>query len=297
MATLAKRSVLITGCSPGGIGHALALEYHSKGLLVFATARKVEVLADLAELGISTIALDVTDVESIRRARDHVSEVTGGTLDVLVNNAGQQYLSPSAEVDMSRARTLFETNLFGVMTMVTEFLSLVVAAQGQIFNIGSAVVYLPATFGGVYTAAKAALHSYGDALRVELEPFNVNVTTIITGSISTNMNLADASGVESPIKSGSLYEPMHALYLKKRNELQSDVSKKTSAEVYAQRLVARTLGRSPGGRLSIGSASSLLWFIDTFFPKSALTYVAGLMYGLNQLNTLIRLGKTQSAPL
>jgi len=293
MSTLAKRSVLITGCSPGGIGHALALEYHSKGLLVFATARKVEVLAELTELGITTIALDVTDPESVRRARDHVSEVTGGTLDVLVNNAGQSYYAPSAEMDVSRVRSLFETNLFGVMTMVAEFVGLVIAAQGQIINLGSLVVYMPSTFFGAYTGSKAALHAYGDALRVELAPFNVKVTTIVTGSIATNMNPTDTSEVESPIKPGSLYEPMHALFLKKRKEVHSDVGNKTRPEVFAQRLVARTLGKSPGGYLSIGRFSSVFWFISTFLPRFVPAYIAGTVFGLNKLKTLLQADKTQ----
>jgi len=292
MATLARRSVLITGCSPGGIGHALALEYHSKGLLVFATARRVEVLADLAALGIATIALDVTDVESVRRARDHVSKTTGGTLDVLVNNAGQHYHAPSAEMDVSRVRSMYETNVFGVMTMVVEFVSLIIAAQGQILNLGSIVVYFPGTFMGGYTASKAALHSYGDALRVELEPFNVTVTTVITGSVPTHINPNDASELESPIKPGSLYEPMRALYHQKENAIQSDINNKTSREVYAQRFVARTLGKSPGGRLSIGRYSSYLWFFYTFFPSSVLTYFGSTLYGLNQLKTLLHSGKT-----
>ncbi|KAJ7161057.1 hypothetical protein C8R46DRAFT_358947 [Mycena filopes] len=82
-----RKTVLVTGCSPGGIGHELAKEYHSRGLRVIASARRPEALTDLATLGLETLQLDVTTTDSVRAARDHVALLTGGTLDILVNNA------------------------------------------------------------------------------------------------------------------------------------------------------------------------------------------------------------------
>lgn len=101
--TAHRRSVLITGCSAGGIGHALAREFHSKGdsisclvawlrflyegLQVIATARHAESMSELEALGVTTMELDVTDIEAIRRVRDAVAERQGGKLGILVNNA------------------------------------------------------------------------------------------------------------------------------------------------------------------------------------------------------------------
>jgi len=87
-----RLNVLITGCSPGSIGHALAKEYHSKGLRVTVSARRMEVLADLQELGMDAIRLDVTDPAAIIAAKEQVQQLTGGKLDILVNNA---YVFPS----------------------------------------------------------------------------------------------------------------------------------------------------------------------------------------------------------
>lgn len=57
------------------------------GLHVFATARHLESMSELAALGITTLCLDVTDIDNIRKTRDHIAAITGGKLDILVNNA------------------------------------------------------------------------------------------------------------------------------------------------------------------------------------------------------------------
>lgn len=85
---MAKKSVLITGCSQGGIGDALATTFHKKGLRVFATARNLAKVQHLKELGLEILLLDVTDDASIKQAVESVKAATGGTLDVLVNNSG-----------------------------------------------------------------------------------------------------------------------------------------------------------------------------------------------------------------
>jgi NAD(P)-dependent dehydrogenase (short-subunit alcohol dehydrogenase family) len=83
------RTVLITGCSQGGIGSALAEVFHQRGFHVFATARKTEKMRHLEALPQMTlIPLDVTDASQISRAVELVKKHTGGTLDYLVINAG-----------------------------------------------------------------------------------------------------------------------------------------------------------------------------------------------------------------
>lgn len=84
-----RRSVLITGCSQGGIGDALAQEFHNMGLRVLASARNLEKVQHLKEMGIEIVELDVTSTDSIKAAVEKVKDMTGGTLDILVNNAGR----------------------------------------------------------------------------------------------------------------------------------------------------------------------------------------------------------------
>lgn len=83
-----KKTALITGCSKGGVGDALAQEFHRNGIRVLATGRNLSKLEHLKALGIETLHLDVEDSESIKAATKAAGEVTDGKLDFLVNNSG-----------------------------------------------------------------------------------------------------------------------------------------------------------------------------------------------------------------
>ena len=91
--TMSSKSVLITGCSDGGIGHSLALEWKSRGYQVFATSRTLSSMAALEEAGIECFEMDVTDPDKVRQVKERVSQKTGGTLNILVNNAGHGMLT------------------------------------------------------------------------------------------------------------------------------------------------------------------------------------------------------------
>lgn len=88
MASLPRKTVLITGCSAGGIGSALAQAFHAHGLHVFATARDLSKIEHLKAMGMDVLKLDVEDQSSIEAAAKDIASATGGTLDILVNNSG-----------------------------------------------------------------------------------------------------------------------------------------------------------------------------------------------------------------
>lgn len=156
----------------GGIGGALAMEFHKAGFRVFAAARRPDTVAPLVSLGIESVTLDVTSDESISSAVAHVSELTDGKLDMLVNNAGAAVHVPALDLDIDGAvKNMFEVNVFGVMRMVKAFSGMLIKAEGCIVNIGSIAPIVPLVFSSAYNATKAALHAYGDCLRIELAPF------------------------------------------------------------------------------------------------------------------------------
>jgi 1-acylglycerone phosphate reductase len=98
-----KKTILITGTS-SGIGHSLARSFHHRGYQVLATARKKESISDLEQLGITALALDVDSPKSIAALKEEVARITGGKLDMLVNNAGK-LLPPCSQPDAKRNRS------------------------------------------------------------------------------------------------------------------------------------------------------------------------------------------------
>lgn len=138
MAAITKKSVLITGCSANGIGHAMAKQFHQHNYHVFATLRDVSKVGDLAELDdIEVLELDVTEPRSIQRCKEIVTKRANGHLDVLVNNAGVEFNAPWLDTDVSEAKRLFDVNVWGPLLVTQTFAPLLVEAKGVVFNQGS----------------------------------------------------------------------------------------------------------------------------------------------------------------
>jgi len=177
--------VLITGCS-SGIGREAARHLAGLGYTVFATARRVEDLADLAAAGCRTLPLDVTDEASMRAAVDAV-EAAHDRIDVLVNNAGYSQSGAVESVPLARTRAQFETNVFGPLRLTQLVLpGMRRRGAGRIVNVSSMGGRLVFPGGGVYHASKYALEALSDALRYELRPFGIDVVLIEPGLIKTN---------------------------------------------------------------------------------------------------------------
>ncbi|KAJ6577790.1 NAD-P-binding protein [Mycena capillaripes] len=282
-----QKTVLITGCSTGGIGSALAKEFHSRGFRVFATSRRLESMEDLSALGIETLPLDVTDLSAIHKTRDEIAGRTGGKLDILVNNAGQAYPVAVTDMDMSAVRSLFELNVFAPMCMVQEFIQLLISSgKGRIVNTGSLSGIMPVPFSSAYNMSKAALHSFGDTLRVELAPFDISIINVITGAVKSNIVKP------STIPDTSLYKSMEEVYQAKRvNRSQMNA---TPNENYAQIVVAEAMKAKPRPWIWAGSQSALCWFIDTFLPRTVFDWLMSKMFGFSQFSVKIRNAKDKN---
>lgn len=162
---MAGKTVLITGCSTGGIGFSLAQEFQRRGLTVFATTRDIDKMRELEKLPNTTLlALDVTSPAAIASAVKEVTKRTGGKLDYLINNGGQSLHAPALDTDIDDAMRLFDVNFWGVLRMVQAFTPLLIKAGGTIVNIGSIVGILHAPFGSrsfpSLTPGPAAIASY-----------------------------------------------------------------------------------------------------------------------------------------
>jgi short-subunit dehydrogenase len=179
-----SKAVLITGCSTG-IGRATAEHLAARGWTVYATARRVESIADLAARGCRTLALDVCDEASIRAAVATV-ERAEGAVGVLVNNAGYGQEGVFEEVPMAEVRRQFETNVFG-LTQLTQLVLPGMRRQrwGKVVNVSSMGGKLTLPGGAFYHASKHAVEAISDALRFEVRGFGVDVIVVEPGPIRT----------------------------------------------------------------------------------------------------------------
>ncbi|KZP11235.1 NAD-P-binding protein [Athelia psychrophila] len=287
-----QKTVLITGCSAGGIGNELALEFHARGLRVIATARRVQAMENLANAGITTLILDVADPESVARAKDDVTKLTGGTLDILVNNAGQPYTCPAIDIKPARAKAIFDVNLWGPIQMVQAFIPLLIAAAAsasasgaRIVQIGSTAGVVPVPFSAIYNASKAALHSYSDTLRVELAPFNVKVTSIIAGGVQTNIDMHSATSIPA----GSRYRPMEDIYQAKAAATRNTVM--TDPRAFAKTVVDEALAARPRAWLYAGYMAWAIWLVHTFGGQRAFDGIMSSRFGISGFAAMVKGGK------
>lgn len=186
MTAPASQVSVITGCS-SGIGRAVALEMHRAGLTVYATARRQEDLAELAEVGIHTLRLDVTDEASMAATVEQV-EAEQGRIDVLVNNAGTKLISSIEEATPESVRREFETNVLGMIRLTQLVLhGMRARGDGIIVNISSIFGRFSPPGGGYPAATKHALNAITDALRLEVAPFGIRVILIEPSGTRTKL--------------------------------------------------------------------------------------------------------------
>ena len=179
-----SKAVLITGCSTG-IGRATAERLAGKGHTVYATARRLESIADLEKKGCRVLALDVTQEDSMRAAVARVEE-DEGALGALVNNAGYSQSGAIEDVPMEQVRRQFETNVFGLIRMCQLVLpGMRRQHYGRIVNVSSMGGRLVFPGGGIYHATKHAVEAVSDALRFEVKGFGIGVSIIEPGLIRT----------------------------------------------------------------------------------------------------------------
>ncbi|KAJ2976920.1 hypothetical protein NUW58_g7967 [Xylaria curta] len=249
---------LVTGCGQGGIGEALVKEYALHGFHPIATLLPSEPDNHLTEAGITVFRLDVTENDSVHELKRQVVELTGGFLEILVNNAGLckpilyqnantmvanlslGYTMTAIDTDVSEAERMFNVNILGPIRMVREFHECIVGSSGTIVNIGSVGGIVPYIYGSSYNATKAALHHWSNTLRVELSPLGVKVLTVISGNIGTNILKVDQNA---------------------KRELPSNT---TDRFEYAARVVAQSSRTSPPAWFWYGKTTLLVRFLDTF---------------------------------
>ncbi len=192
----------ITGCSTG-FGRELAKQLLENGYRVVVTARdagKVQDLVKINEANALALNLDVNDkaqvAEAVGKAEEHF-----GAIDVLVNNAGFGYFGSIEESEEKQARSMFETNFWGLSAMTRAVLpKMRERRSGTIVNISSIGGFVGNPGVGYYNATKFAVNGFSEALKKEVEPLGIKVLLVMPSGFRTDWAGRSANDAPATIK-------------------------------------------------------------------------------------------------
>mgnify|MGYP006167101849 CR=1 FL=1 len=176
---------LITGAS-SGIGRELALHYAANGWTVYAVARSVDKLNELARhSGITALPLDLTDNAAISAAAQQLLD-DGLVLDLLLLNAGSCEYVDASELELAAFERTFAINFHAVVAATKYFMPLLKASlTPQLAIVSSMAHFFPFTRAEAYGASKAAVSYFADSLRVDLADSGISVHLIEPGFVDT----------------------------------------------------------------------------------------------------------------
>lgn len=197
--SLRGKRVLLTGAS-SGIGRALAVELAARGAVLVVAARRADLLEALADeiaaaghLRPTVAPADLSDAGAARALAAVALEALGGSIDLLVNNAGASLTGAESVVgDASDARAVFEVNVWSPLALTAELVPVMRAAgTGTIVNVTSTIQAVPLPLLGYYAASKAALAQATRSLRHELRDTGIRVVEVVPGSTDTALRDID----------------------------------------------------------------------------------------------------------
>ena len=283
MPSLSEQVVLITGAS-SGIGAALAklLATRFMGIRLVIAARSVEKLETVATLcrkaGAEVLVVP-TDLEKIEQveALAQAAIAQFGRVDALVNNAGYGQMGPVELIPSVAAQRQFQINLLGPLALIRALVPMMRdSGGGRIINISSLGGRVAFPFGGLYSASKFALEGLSDALRMELAPFNIKVSIIEPGPVSTDFFVVAAQAIQETVATPE-NTPYRAAFEKLKG-LEKQTSKRAWTSEQVAEVITRSLTeRHPRPRYIAATGGNFLLFlmnkalpprvVDTFWQR------------------------------
>lgn len=187
------KNVIITGAS-SGIGAALAHAFASRGYNLGLAARRLDKLEALAQtlkaqyaIKVAISALDVQEECLVAPALNSLAQQLG-SVDIVIANAGIAGSRRSGNGKLAIDKAIFQTNLIGAIATLDAATSLFLAqGHGQLVGISSFSAFAPLPSSAAYSASKAALSNYMNAMRLELHHKSITVTVIHPGFIKTEL--------------------------------------------------------------------------------------------------------------
>src|SRR5262249_12254890 len=185
---LTGNTILITG-GGSGIGRGLAEAFHAEGNQVVIAGRRTEVLDETvaANPGMKSVFLDITDGQAIRSfAEKTIRDLPG--LNVVSDNAGMMGRGVLEKGNVADAEAIVTTNLLGPIRLTASLLPhLLKQRQAAIMTVSSGLAFVPMAMTPTYCATKAAIHSYTQSLRSQLQHTNIQVLELIPPYVQTEL--------------------------------------------------------------------------------------------------------------
>jgi NAD(P)-dependent dehydrogenase (short-subunit alcohol dehydrogenase family) len=260
MGKLEGKIALVTGAS-SGIGAATAARLVTVGYKVYGTSRRG---AQAGQQSFEMLPLDVTSDASVEAAVREVMRLDG-RIDLLVNNAGFGVAPAGAEESsIEQARSLFDTNFFGIVRMTRAVVPhMRRQGGGRIINIGSVLGFLPMPYGALYAATKHAIEGYSESLDHELRTRGIRVSVIEPAYTKTQF---DANFLEPDSKLDE-YREVRAALAKTLKEVMAAAD---SPGVVADAVLKAAVAVRPKVRYTAGRRASRLRLLRRFAPAGVL---------------------------
>ncbi|MEV4138426.1 SDR family oxidoreductase [Dactylosporangium sp. NPDC049742] len=249
------RTALVTGAS-SGIGKATAAALAARGYRVIGTSRHPASVQDPPE-GVELLPLDLEDDASIEALA-----AAAGQVDVLVNNAGESQNGPFEDLPGDALRRLFQVNVLGPVRLAQLLLPGMRARRyGRVVMVGSMLASFPLAYRSSYVASKAALKGFAEGARHEYSPFDVWLTTVEPGSISTGISERRTKYVADDSPHRADFERMLAAL--DRNE-----RKGAPAAQVAATIVKAVEASRPRAFYAVGSNAPVVFPLRRLMPSS-----------------------------
>jgi short-subunit dehydrogenase len=280
---LCESVVLITGAS-AGIGAALAKVLANRfiGIRLILAARSATTLEQIAEecrqagAEVLVVPTDMAQVEQVQALAEKTLACFG-RIDILVNNAGYGQMGPVELVPLDRCKRQYDVNLLGPLALIQAFIpTMRTQGYGRIINISSIGGRIPFPFGGLYSSSKFALEALSDVLRMELEPFNIQVSVVEPGPVGTNFFAVVKQEIAQTI-SNPEHTPYRAAFRKLEDLEQQTSSRTWTSERVAEVIIRAMSDRTPRPRYLAATSGGFLiflmtkllptWMVDKFWQR------------------------------
>jgi short-subunit dehydrogenase len=287
---LSARVVLISGASTG-IGAALAKLLAAKvpGIRLVLAARRLDKLEAIAsvceEAGAKTLIVP-TDLSEVSQAQALVDKAlqTFGQVDILVNNAGYGQMGPVELIPIGAIERQFQVNLIAPIALIQALVpSMRQQGHGKIINVSSIAGRLSFPFGGIYSTSKFGLEALSDALRMELQPFNIDVSVIEPGPVKTEF-FQVAQGMTTDNIEAPETTPYQAAFEHMKDFEERMAWNTWSSERVAEVIYQAIAARKPRPRYVAATGGEILlffmekvlptWMVDAFWQK---------LYGIDRI--------------